>query len=425
MGLLYDRWQAVAKARADDVALVQTDCGQTWTFAKLWQLGKSTEPPQEPVLTVRGRDVDLVLGVLRAWKYEVPLLPLDGESPAHLPPVAWLQDREIAHFKQTSGSTGQPRLIGFTAAQLAADAASIVPTMGLRKEWPNVGVISLAHSYGFSNLVLPLLLHGIPLRLAADPLPTSVTRALAGMESVTLPAVPALWKAWRDTKILTPSIQLAISAGAPLSLELETSIHQQCGLKVHNFYGSSECGGIGYDRTEHPRQQEHLAGTPLQGVTLSVNASGRLEVTSAAVGTGYWPKDHEDLAAGKFITTDLVRLGQHEEIYLEGRATEVINVAGRKVNPAEIEAHLQRHPAVKYCLVFGQPSRDTSRCEEIVALVALHDGASLTELKSTLPDLPSWQFPRHWHHVPDLAPDHRGKLSRAVWKSKFASPRLS
>jgi long-chain acyl-CoA synthetase len=41
--------------------------------------------------------------------------------------------------------------------------------MGLRPDWPNLGVISLAYSYGFSNLVLPLLLHGIPLFLAPSP----------------------------------------------------------------------------------------------------------------------------------------------------------------------------------------------------------------------------------------------------------------
>ena len=57
-----------------------------------------------------------------------------------------------------------------------ADAENIVATMGLRPDWPNLGVISLAHSYGFSNLVLPLLLHGIPLILAPVPLPARLMR---------------------------------------------------------------------------------------------------------------------------------------------------------------------------------------------------------------------------------------------------------
>src|SRR6185436_9744218 len=89
--------------------------------------------------------------------------------------------REIVHLKMTSGTTATPRFVAFTAEQLAADAENIVATMGLRPDWPNLGVISLAHSYGFSNLVLPLLLHGIPLVLAGAPLPEIVRRA-AGSE---------------------------------------------------------------------------------------------------------------------------------------------------------------------------------------------------------------------------------------------------
>ena len=54
---------------------------------------------------------------------------------------------------------GNPRAILFTVSQLMADATNIVDTMGLRADWPNLGVISLAHSYGFSNLITPLLLH--------------------------------------------------------------------------------------------------------------------------------------------------------------------------------------------------------------------------------------------------------------------------
>jgi acyl-coenzyme A synthetase/AMP-(fatty) acid ligase len=421
MGLLYDRWEAAAAKGSARTALVNTSTGQAWTFAELWQLGERLAPPGGTIVMARGRSEQFIFETLRAWKYSLPLLPLDGETPTLLPPPEWLAELKIAHLKQTSGSTGQARMVVFTAAQLMADADNIVATMGLRPASPNLGVISLAHSYGFSNLVLPLLLHGIPLHLAPDPLPASLSNALAAMTEATLPAVPALWKAWLDTNVLTTNIRLAISAGAPLSLELETSIYERVGLKVHNFYGSSECGGIAYDRSNLPRSQENLAGTALAGVSLTVGETGRLEVRSGSVGIGYWPAEAEDLAAGKFLTSDLVKIGPQGEVYLEGRASDVINVAGRKVHPAEIEAHLARHPAVKCCLVFGQASQDAARCEEIVALVALAQGATLAELKSSLPELPAWQFPRHWHAQPDLAPDQRGKISRAAWKAKYAS----
>ncbi len=420
MGLLYDRWEAVAAKAGTRPALVNVATQQAWTFADLWHISQGLPPPTAALATVRGRDEKFIFETLRAWKYHCPLLPLDGAEPTSRPNASWCTEHQIAHLKQTSGSTGQARMVAFTAAQLMADADNIVATMGLRADWPNVGVISLAHSYGFSNLVLPLLLHGIPLRLGPDPLPASLTKALSGLKHATLPAVPAMWKAWRETNVLSPQITLAISAGAPLSVELETSIYQQTGLKVHNFYGSSECGGIAYDRSHTPRTEENLAGTAMVDVQLEVREAGRLEVSSAAVGIGYWPDRNEELGAGKFLTSDIVRMGSDGEIYLAGRASEIINVAGRKVNPLEIEAALNRHPAVKCSLVFGQPSQDPVRCEDIVAMVALQAGATLDDLKSNLPELPQWQRPRHWQCQPDLAPDHRGKLSRSAWKAKFA-----
>jgi acyl-coenzyme A synthetase/AMP-(fatty) acid ligase len=129
---------------------------------------------------------------------------------------------------------------------LVADVENIVTTMGLRPDWPNVGVISLAYSYGFSNLVLPLLLHGIPLFLAASPLPVALRGAAETQGDLTIAGVPALWHAWHKAGAILSNVRLAISAGAPLPLALEHDIFEAHGLKIHNFYGSTECGGISY-----------------------------------------------------------------------------------------------------------------------------------------------------------------------------------
>ena len=102
------------------------------------------------------------------------------------------------HLNITSATTGAPRTIAFTGEQLAADADNIVATMGLRPDWPNLGAISLAHSYGFSNLVLPLLLHGIPLFLPPSPLPEVLRIAAPDAPDLTLAGVPALWRAWHE-----------------------------------------------------------------------------------------------------------------------------------------------------------------------------------------------------------------------------------
>jgi acyl-coenzyme A synthetase/AMP-(fatty) acid ligase len=307
-------------------------------------------------------------------------------------------------------------MIGFTAAQLVADVDNIMTTMGLRPDWPNLGVISLAHSYGFSSLVLPLLLLGIPLILGDSPLPEAVRHAIQRFGPVTLPAVPALWRAWQQAGAITRDIQLAISAGAPLPLSLEQEVFESTRVKIHNFYGASECGGICYDGTHEPRVAETCAGAPLRKVELSRDASGCLCVRSAAVAMGYWPEPASNLGDGRFLTGDLVEL-RGGEVHLLGRATEVINVAGRKIVPETIERVLRMCPGIDGCLVFGAPSEAGGRGEIIVALLVARGEPDIPRLRRCLADrLPAWQIPRVWCVVSELGVDARGKLSRAEWR---------
>jgi acyl-coenzyme A synthetase/AMP-(fatty) acid ligase len=291
--------------------------------------------------------------------------------------------------------------------------------MGLRPDCPNLAVISLAHSYGFSNLVLPLLLHGIPLVLVGAALPDAVQQAAAAHPGITLAAVPALWRMWHDAHAIPSNVRLAISAGAPLPLNLEQAIYAGHGLKVHNFYGSSECGGIAYDHSAVPREDGASAGAPLANVDVTTAEDGCLEVRSQAVGQTYWPEPDAKLAKGVFRTSDLgeVRSGQ---VYLRGRAGDQINVAGRKVAPEVIETVLATHPSVRACLVFGVPSLDIRRSETIVACVAAEPGTTTDSLKNlALARLPSWQVPRDWWLLQSLETNERGKLSRAEWRRRY------
>ena len=298
-----------------------------------------------------------------------------------------------------------------------ADAENIVVTMGLRPDWPNLGVISLAHSYGFSNLVLPLLLHGIPMILAPAPLPEIIRRAAQKAPAVTLAAVPAMWRAWHAASAIPQNVRLAISAGAPLPVKLEQEVFKSCGVKIHNFLGSTECGGIAYDASEAPRTDAALVGVPMQNVNLSLNNDGCLVVSSRAVAETYWPEKSDSLGGGIFQTSDLAEL-KNGQVFLRGRLGDQINVAGRKLSPETIERALLAHPQVRECLVFGTPSRDAERTEIIVAVIVA--GAAEMELKQfLLQSLPAWQVPREWFFVESLSANARGKISRAEWRMQF------
>ena len=413
--MLYDTWLRVAHERRREFALRDVAAGRSWTFSELRTATEREASGAGALVYPQGSGAGFILKTLAAWRDGKVLCPLEPGQP---PPSVPLPPAHCIHLKTTSASTGVARVIAFTAEQLVADAQNIVATMGLRPDWPNLGAISMAHSYGFSNLVLPLLLHGVPLILVPSPLPEALRRAAEGWTVLTLAGVPALWRTWHEARAIPPTIRLAISAGAPLSLEVEKAVFSAGGLKVHNFYGSSECGGIAYDRTEVPRQDPNCVGVPMQNVGLSLNDEGCLRVHSRAVGESYWREASSVLSQGYFQTSDLAEL-KDGLVCLLGRASDQINVAGRKVFPEIIESALKRHPAVRECVVFGVPSGQAERGDIIVACVASTRDHNEALRQFLLAELPAWQVPREWWCLDSLAADERGKVSRAEWRRRF------
>ena len=413
---LYERWLETARSLRNEVALHDCVLERSWTFSQLLAEGEKEGEGHSTVAHLSGNSAQFVINLLRAWRAGTATCPLEAGQSA--PNLSRLPD-ECAHVKLTSASSAAAKCILFSGEQLAADAANIVSTMGLRSDWPNLGCISLAHSYGFSNLVLPLVLHGIPLILLPTPLPETVLRAASAFPAITLPAVPALWKAWHAGKAIPANTRLAISAGAPLPLPLEQEVFEERGLKIHNFYGSSECGGIAYDRTAIPRLDGNCVGSPMENVRLSLSDNQTLIVESSAVGERYWPAGDPSLAKGRFETTDLAEI-RDGSVFLRGRVTDLLNVAGRKVSPESIEASLRSHPSVVECVVFGIPDPNQDRTDLVVAVAHLRSKTTASELASFLSErIPAWQMPRQWWFTEELQPNSRVKISLAEWKRRF------
>jgi long-chain acyl-CoA synthetase len=424
--VLFESWQRVLARNGHAVAWRDTLTGGQRTFRDLQEQLDSLPalPPRMlHMVSVKEGVLNFLTQTLRAWRDDAVLCPVEREE-TRVPDTSGLPS-DIAHLKITSGSTGEPRCVMFRGDQLAADAQNIRATMKLDASQPNLAIISVAHSYGFSNLVLPLLLQGHPMVRVPDALPSSLRMAFAphreNQGGYTLPAVPAMWRAWWQAGLLNGApISLAISAGAPLPLEVERGVFEQCGLKIHNFYGSSECGGIAYDRSEAPRDDASLAGTAMDGVKLSVSdQNGCLMVQGTNVGAGYWPAADAALANARFITSDLVEL-RDSTVLMRGRASDAINIAGRKLNPADVEAALLACEGVKHCVVFGIPSADPARCEEAVACINAAPGVTEQKLLAAAARrLATWQFPRRLWFNNDLEPNARGKFSRAEWRARW------
>ncbi len=414
--MLYDHWRRVAKEFASELALHDTSDGTRWSFGQLADEAERGDT-RSPMVFPTGNGPEFILSLLRAWRCGIVACPLEPGQPP--PELDQLPPDSIVHLKTTSATTGDPRLVAFTESQIAADPANLVPAMGMRRDWPNLAAISLCHSYGFSNLVLPLLLHGIPLILVKSALPEALMRAASTTAAATLAGVPALWKTWDEANAIPANIRLAISAGAPLPLSLEREIYRKHGVKIHNFYGSSECGGIAYDASPLPRQNAAGVGSPISNVMVDIWENNCVRVRGRAVAEGYWPRPDPRLQHGTFVTGDVGEL-RDGWLYLSGRIGDLINVAGRKVAPEWIERALAECPMIRECVVFAIPVDDGHRGETIIGCVTVVPGTTTEDLRRFASSrLEPWQLPRHWWLVDSLQTNNRGKLSRAQLRQQY------
>jgi len=397
--MLYLRWLETVRLHAHRPALF----GDAWsmTFSELAAAVEKSGAATETIVARTG-DATFFIEILRAWRGGQTVIPTERDAPA--PQLKCPPPLGTCLVKYTPGASGIPRGIFFDDAALEADGDRLVAAMGMTPDSPNLAVISLAHSYGFSNIVLPLILHGVPACLVAVPFPRVVEAVFENHSNLTIPAVPSMWRAWHRAGILTGApVRFAISAGAPLSLDLESEVYASSGIKIHNFYGASECGGIALDLTEMPRDSQNLIGTPLPGVTVESTNGGRLRVSSDAIATSYDESRREDqLGVGRYLTRDIGFMDESGCVRLTGILGGAINVSGRKVSPTKVEAGLLATGLCDRAKVIGIPSADAERYEEIAALVSLSGSAGIEELRrAALDHLQAWELPRHWRN--DLA----------------------
>src|SRR5213082_1118148 len=140
-------------------------------------------------------------------------------------------------LKLTSGTTAAPRAIRFRSEQLLADCDQICETMGISDVDLNFGVIPVSHSYGFSNLLTPLIARGVPMVLSRERMPRAVLMDLARTNTTVFPGMPVFYQAFCEMENVPAlsKLRLCISAGAPLPLAIAKKIRDRFGLSIHSF----------------------------------------------------------------------------------------------------------------------------------------------------------------------------------------------
>jgi acyl-CoA synthetase (AMP-forming)/AMP-acid ligase II len=373
------------------------------------------------------RDEALEICKVKAVLYAVP----SGGSPEiiGLGTADWTDWRENPPnlLKLTSGTTATPRAIRFRSKQLLADCNQICDTMGISDIDLNLGVIPISHSYGFSNLLTPLIARAVPMVISRDRTPRAILGDLASSNATVFPGMPVFYQAFCEMEHVPvlPKLRLCISAGAPLPVATARRFQEKFNLPIHSFYGASECGGICYDR-DASNQNEGFVGEAMNGVNLELvdpqGSASQIYVRSAAVGDGYFPEPDEERLGNRIFVPDdlLVRAGSGFKIV--GRNSDVINVAGKKVNPAEVEAHLLRFTGVRQAIVFGRES--VLRNEEVAACVVAAPDVSETDLLQFCRGaLSSWQVPKRIFIVDAIPANERGKISRRELSQGFQTTR--
>jgi acyl-CoA synthetase (AMP-forming)/AMP-acid ligase II len=302
--------------------------------------------------------------------------------------------------------------------------------MGITDADLNFGVIPISHSYGFSNLLTPLIARGVPMVISRDRTPRAILGDLACSNATVFPGMPVFYQAFCEMEHVPrlSKLRLCISAGAPLSVAVAKKFHEKFNLPIHSFYGASECGAICYDRDASNRS-EGFVGEAMKGITLEMvdpkGSTTQVRVRSAAVGDGYFPEpDKEKLGDGIFVPDDLLAR-EASGFKIVGRISDVINVAGKKVNPAEVEAHLLRFTGVRQAVVFGRPAgAGALRNEEVSAcVVAGPDVSEIDLLHFCRGALSAWQVPKQIFIVDAIPANERGKISRRELSRRFSTIR--
>ena len=187
--------------------------------------------------------------------------------------------------------------------------------------------------------------------------------------------------------------------------EVAGAFRAKFGLPIRNFYGSSETGGICFDRTGDATATGDSVGEPLDGVEIRFDEAGRVTVRGAAV-----------VAPGEHTLADLGEWNDRGELVLTGRASPLANIGGKKVAPLEIERVLRDLDGVTDAWV-GVGSRGGGD----FLRAAVETARSRAEVQQALAArVPAWQIPRQWWIAPQLPRTARGKLDRRELEARCA-----
>jgi acyl-CoA synthetase (AMP-forming)/AMP-acid ligase II len=352
----------------------------------------------------------------------------------------------LAALPYSSGTTGLPKGVMLSHYNLVANVFQLLGPHGadLRPSDIVLCFLPLYHIYGLNVLLNPVLALGATVVLMSRFQPTDLFQLLAKENITMMPTVPpalnVMCQAAEQGQFpKNHRVRWVKSGAAPLAPELARRFTSLTGIPICQGYGMTEASPVthlGY--LDHRQYCPESIGQPMaktecrllgdNGEEMPQNQPGELVMRGPQFMLGYWKEPQATSAVlrdGWYWSGDIVCHDENNFFYVLDRRKEMIKYKGFSVAPAEIEAVLLEHPAVRECGVIGRP--DNAAGETPMAFVALRDGTNQSaKLKEELcafvaERLTSYKQPREVRFVDSIPKTASGKILRRELRAKFTS----
>jgi malonyl-CoA/methylmalonyl-CoA synthetase len=335
----------------------------------------------------------------------------------------------------TSGTTGRPKGVVTTHANIAAQIASLVTAWEWTPSDRTLLVLPLHHVHGIINVVGCAVSAGATLEILERFDVDATWERLASGDITVFTAVPTIYqrliRAWdaadADSRqrmsdgCRTARLMMSGSAALPVSV-LERWL-EISGHTLLERYGMTELG-MALANPLRGRRRPGTVGLPLPGVNVRIvdeigdavpdGTAGELDVRGPGVFLEYWNRPAETARAFRdgWFRTDDVAVVEDDYYRLLGRTSvDIIKTGGFKVSALEIEEVVRDHPSVADCAVVGAP--DSEWGERVCIAVELRAGATLSlgELQGwTKTRLAPYKVPKNLYCVDALPRNTMGKV---------------
>jgi long-chain acyl-CoA synthetase len=344
-------------------------------------------------------------------------------------PIVDRRDDDLAVILYTSGTTGHPKGVALSHANLAANARSAAQLHELdRREWA-VAVLPLSHSYGLTVMNAGNLL-GTRAALLRWFNPEAVLETIQAFRAASMSAVPTMFVYLLNhpdaERYDTRTMRVWGSGAAPLPVEIVEPFERKFGGRILEGYGLTEASPVVTAHRLSGARKLGSVGPPIPDVEVSIRDDDDRALAAGEIGEvcvkgpnvmlGYYRDPEETARAirdGWLRTGDMGRLDEDGFLSIVERKKDLIIRGGFNIYPREVEEVLYAHPKVAEAAVVG--ARDALMGEEVLAFVALKGGQTATAEEITAfcqTHLARYKCPKQVRFVDALPKSPVGKILR-------------